>query len=135
MGKVMGRTSNQRFWLLLDAVINLLLGLLLLRFPPALVALLGIPTAESSFYPSILGAILFGIGVSLLLERSRGGGLALAGAVSINLCGGAVLALWLLFGRLQLPYRGYALLWGLVAILVGISAFEILARYRQRQIG
>ena len=49
--------------LVVDATINLLLGLLLVAFPAGLVEALGIPQAEPAFYPSILGAVLIGIGV------------------------------------------------------------------------
>jgi uncharacterized membrane-anchored protein YitT (DUF2179 family) len=54
--------------LLIDALINLLLGVLLLAFSHDLVKLLGLPQTEQSFYPTILGAVLFGIGLALLLE-------------------------------------------------------------------
>ena len=118
--------------LLADAIINMILGVLLVFFPRWLVALLGIPAAESAFYPSILGAVLFGIGVALLIERKRGGGLGLGGAVAINLSGGLVLGLWLLFGGLSLPARGQLVLWLLVALLVGISIIEMLAHNGQR---
>jgi len=112
--------------ILIDALINLGLGVLLLFFPDRLVAVLGVPSAESAFYPSILGAVLFGIGLALLVERNRGGGLGLDGAVAINLSGGVVLSLWLLFGGLEMPLRGEILLWSLVALIVGISTVEIL---------
>ncbi|MCP4203153.1 MAG: hypothetical protein GY769_14620 [bacterium] len=55
-----------------DAAINLVLGALLLAFPASVVSALGIPAAEVAFYPSILGAVLFGIGIALLIERARG---------------------------------------------------------------
>ena len=127
--------KSGRFILLIDAIINLALGVLLIFFPSFLVAALGVPKSECAFYPSILGAVLFGIGIALLVERSSGGGLGLAGAVSINLCGGIVLGLWLVLGDLQLPFRGFALLWGLVVILVGVSAFEILTPRREHDAG
>lgn len=115
--------------LILDALLNLALGLLLIIFPPALVEWLGIPETTSAFYPNLLGAVLFGIGIALLLERygvDRGiRGLGLAGAVSINLCGALVLAGWLLFGNMALPVRGYVFLWLIVGILVVISLVEI----------
>ena len=118
---------NYRTLLLrIDAAINLLLGVLLLVFPQRLVDALGIPAAEQVFYPSILGAVLFGIGIALLLEQRSGGGLGLAGAVAINLCGGIALAFWLLFGDLALPARGIVFLWTLVTVLVGLSAVELL---------
>jgi hypothetical protein len=47
------------------------------------------------------------------------------GAVAINLCGGAVLAGWLVFGELRIPSRGALVLWLLVAVLVGLSVVEL----------
>jgi len=119
--------------LTIDAVINLVLGILLVIFPKNLVAVLGIPNTDSAFYPSILGAVLFGIGIALVYERYRGfNGLGLAGAISINMSGGVVLAGWLLSGRLMLPLRGLVFLWALVIILIGISSFELLAQASNR---
>ena len=119
--------------LLVDAVINFLLGILLIFFPASLVIALGIPGSDSAFYPSILGAVLFGIGIALLVERFRGSaGLGPCGAVSINLSGGLVLAGWLLSGSLELPLRGHIVLWILVLILVGISSLELFVRAPRR---
>jgi hypothetical protein len=118
---------NHKSLLLIDAIINLVLGALLLVAPTATADFLGIPPITDRFYPSILGAVLFGIGLALLIERFRFRGLAglgLGGAVAINLSGGVVLAGWLLFGGLDLPLRGLLFLWGLVAVLVVISLFE-----------
>ena len=116
--------------LTIDGVINLLLGILLILFPRSLVEVLGIPSVTSSFYPNILGAVLFGIGVPLMMERRNetgvGIGLGLNGAVAVNLCGGAVLGGWLMLGELNLPLRGLIVLWMLVGLLVGISAVEML---------
>lgn len=131
-----GSEMISRTLLTVDAVINLGLGILLFAFPTRLVSTLGVPGAEVAFYPSILGAVLFGIGIALLIERHRGSsGLGLMGAISINLCGGLVLAGWLLFGELPLPARGHVFLWALVAVLVGISGFELFvqtAKERER---
>ena len=116
---------GNRTLLLIDGVINLALGVSLLLFPAALVDALGIPQAESRFYPNILGAVLFGIGIALLVERfdekKRMRGLGLAGAIAINLCGGIVLGALLLFGGLGLPLRGQVILWALVVVLVGMQ--------------
>jgi hypothetical protein len=124
-----------RLLLVIDAAINLILGVLLLLAWPCgeqLTRLLGVPPAEPSFYPSVLGAVLLGIGVALLIERQhveRGGpvGLGLGGAIAINLCGGIALAAWLFFGGLGLPLRGWILLGTLDALLIGISVAELLA--------
>jgi hypothetical protein len=114
--------------LIIDGFIDLLLGGVLVLFPRPLVIALGIPTADHAFYPSILGAVLLGIGVALVIEfrRRPGGvvGLGLGGAVAINLCGGLVLAGWLVFGTLHLAPHGYALLWGLAILIVGLSVVE-----------
>jgi hypothetical protein len=54
--------------LVADGVVNLLLGVLLILLPGRLVEVLGIPEPRPAFYASILGAVLFGIGLALLLE-------------------------------------------------------------------
>lgn len=114
--------------LLVDASINLLLGVLLLVFPRTVVESLGVPPSESGFYPSIFGAVLIGIGVALIVEWRQKSlvGLGVGGAMAINLCGGMALAGWLLFGDLGIPLRGQIFLWGLVVVLVGISGVEAL---------
>ena len=121
--------------LLIDALINLLVGVVLLAFRPSLAEALGIPQAEQSFYPTILGALLFGIGLALLLEcggRPKGlVGLGLGGAVAINLCVGIALAIWLAKGRLTIPMRGQVILWSLVIIVVVISTTELYAHQRR----
>ncbi len=123
--------------LIVDALINLILGLLLVFFPPAVVEWLGVPPTDQPFYASVLGGVLIGIALALLVEifRSPGGliGLGLGGAISINLCGGAVLAIWLLGGGLDLPLRGRVFLWGLVGLLVGVSLSELLAHLAARR--
>ena len=124
----------------IDAAINFLLGILLLLsipFPQQLSAFLGVPLIEQAFYPSIMGGVFIGIGISLLLESNRQPhsqmiGLGLAGAIAINLCGGMVLLGWLLFGNLNLPLRGSIFLWILAIILIGISSVELIT-YRNVQ--
>ena len=116
-----------------DAAINLVLGGLLVIFPSGVVAALGVPETDIRFYPSILGAVLVGIGIALVVEyRQRSSGLGLRGAVAINMTGGIVLAAWLLFGDLALPLRGLVLLWGLVLLLVGLSGAELWWLERRR---
>ena len=132
--------SGRRHLLLtVDGAINLLLGGALVAFPRDLVRWLGVPNVESAFYPSVLGGVLVGIGVALLLERlgrrRRTGGLGLAGAVAINLCGGLVLAGWLTLADLELPLRGLVFLWALVLALVGLSGLELVQEARHRDSG
>jgi len=122
--------------LFIDATINLILGVLLLVFSDPLIQFLGVPASETSFYPNILGSVLFGIGLALLVEcfRKSDGliGLGLGGAIAINLCGGTVLAFWLLFGNLSIPIHGHIFLWFLVILLIGISAVELLTYLRKK---
>ena len=123
--------------LLVDAAINLFLGLLLLIFSETLVEFLGVPATEQSFYPNILGGVLFGIGVALLIEcfRSPNGlvGLGLGGAIAINLCGGLVLVFWLITGNLSIPIRGQIFLWTLAVNLVAISSIELFMHLLSRK--
>ena len=91
--------ARHKLLLVIDAGVNLLLGGLLLLFPLGIAARLGLPPADSAFYPVILGGVLFGIGLALLLEAFGEGrglhGLGMAGAIAINFCGAGVLAVWL----------------------------------------
>lgn len=110
--------------LTIDGLVNVVLGLALLAFPTRVPEVLGLPAGGSGFYPSILGAVLLGIGVALFLElRSGSGGLGLRGAIAINLLGGGVLVGWLLSG-LQLPLRGAIVLWVVAASVLGLSLLE-----------
>ncbi len=82
-------SKHTRILLTIDAIVNLLLGLLLLLFPLGVAELLGAPDAGEGFYATILGAVFFGIGLALLLEHhgyERGfRGLGLGGAILINI--------------------------------------------------
>jgi hypothetical protein len=127
---------DRRALLTVDATVNLALGVALAFFPRWLVAILGVPDVEPAFYPSILGSVLIGVGIALLLGRSKPtlelAGLGLEGAVAINLCGGVALAAWLLLGDLELPLRGEFFLWGLVILLVGLNSVEIAHYFSKR---
>ena len=123
--------------LIVDAAINFALGILLLLFSSSVVTALGIPPSSSGFYPNILGAVFIGITIALLIGASgkgdiRRSGLGLFGAIAINLCGGSALALWLIFGHLDLPARGLAFLWSLVAVLIVLSTAELVHAVRRR---
>ena len=117
--------------LFVDAIINFVLGVLLLIFSPAMASWLGVPLSSTSFYPNILGAIFIGITIALLIDvkgkKDNGNmGLGLLGAISINLCGGTMLALWLILGDLELPVRGFIILWTIVIILIIVSVTELI---------
>ncbi len=117
--------------LLTDAFINFILGILLILFPVTIVHWMGLPVPMTNFYVNILGAVFIGIALALFWEarQSRplrnGTGLGVVGAAAINLCGGAMLAIWLTAGQLDLTLSGSVILWLLVVFLVGISTLEL----------
>jgi fluoride ion exporter CrcB/FEX len=93
---------------------------------------MGLPIPATRFYVNILGAVLIGIALALAWESRRGSnnldqvGLGVVGAAAINLSGGAMLAVWLITGKLALTLAGSFLLWLLVFLLMGISALELI---------
>lgn len=124
----------QRPLLLADALINLLLGVLLLLYPQWLVEALGMPEVASTFFPNVLGGVLFGIGLALLLAH-RGGaqGLGLDGAIAINLCGASVVVGWLVIAPHAIPPRGRITLWVIALVVVGIGLVELWYRISTRE--
>ena len=121
----------------LDAIINLVLGLLLVIFPVGIMEWLGVPIPESNFYANILGAVLFGIGIALLIKifgkKIGSSGLGVGGAISVNLCGAVVLAVWLIFGSLTIPIRGRLFLWSLVILITSVSMLELIYIWKRRR--
>ena len=121
--------------LTIDGVFNVLLGVVLVWYPLSVADALGLPASGRPFFASVLGGVLFGIGVALLVERFRRRtdfiGLGLGGAVAINLCGAVVLAAWLSGSSLALTALGRFLLWTLAALLVGLSLLELYALVRR----
>lgn len=123
--------------LVLDGIVNLVLGMLLIFFPSQLLSILDLPQVETFFYVNILGAVLFGIGIALLLERyawKKGyTGLGIAGAIAINLCGAGALILWLLFGNLDLRPSGTIFLWSIAFLVLGVAGAELLNKAGREQ--
>ena len=123
---------RHKTFLLIDGFINMILGIILLSFPIGVAGFLGIPQPPSNFYPTILGGVIFGIGIALLIEaygQPRGvRGLGLGGAIVINICGACILALWLVFEPLDLPMRGFIILWVVAVVVLGIGILEGLAK-------
>lgn len=118
---------KHRVLLASDSIINLLLGLLLLLFPAGVVEYLGLPPTNTDFYPTILGGVIFGIGIALGIELifyPKVRGLGLAGAITINFSGGLVLLYWLLFINLEIPFRGTVILWVVAILVLGIGTIE-----------
>ena len=124
--------KKQRALLAIDGVVNLALGALLLLFPVGLTDLLGLPGVSHYFYTTILGAVIFGIGIALLLDLFGAPhgvrGLGLGGAITINLCGGGALLAWLVLNPFDLPPRGHVVLWSVAGIVLGIGAAELVTK-------
>lgn len=119
--------------LFIDGIVNLLLGVLLLLFPLGIATILGVPVPDTDFYPTILGAVLLGIGIALLIDvlgQPHGlSGLGIAGAIAINFCGAGVLTLWLIFAPLGLPSRGYVVLWAIAVVVFAIGFVELISKF------
>ena len=124
--------KKQKILLIIDGIVNLVLGILLLLFPFGIAELLGVPESHINFYPTILGAVIFGIGIALLIEAygaQRGmRGLGLGGAIAINMCGATALVGWLVVSPLGIPMRGYIILWTIAIIVLLIGLVELLTK-------
>jgi hypothetical protein len=123
---------GEKTLLTLDGTVNLVLGTLLALFPRRVAERLEIPVPSSSFYASILGSVLVGIGLALLIQRFRRSsdtaGLGIEGAIAINFSGATVLVMWLISGRLNVPALGCALLWFVALLVLGIGCAEVIWR-------
>jgi hypothetical protein len=124
--------AKSKTLLLIDGIVNLFVGILLLLFPFGMAQLLGIPLPNTNFYPTILGAVIFGIGIALLLEAygAHKGihGLGLVGAIVINFCGAGVLTIWLISAPLNLPLKGYIILWTIAIVVLTIGFIELITK-------
>jgi hypothetical protein len=124
--------DKKHLLLVVDGVVNLALGIMLIFFPAQLMVAFELPKAETFFYVNILGAVLFGIGIALLLERfasqKKITGLGIGGAIAINLCGAGTVIYWLLFGSLELPQTGKIFLWSIALIVFGIAIAELVSK-------
>lgn len=118
--------------LLIDGIINLILGILLLLFPFGIAEVFGVPDSNIDFYPTILGGVIFGIGVALLIERYgfkyKIRGLGIGGAIAINITGSLLLLVWLILDPFDLPLRGYIILWCLAIIVLLVGIIETIAK-------
>jgi hypothetical protein len=124
--------TKHKTLLVIDGVANLVLGILLLLFPLGVAEFLGLPVPESNFYATILGGVIFGIGVALLIERygfeKQIHGLGLGGAIAINICGSLILLGWLIFAPPAIPLRGSIILWAIGILVLGIGMVELAAK-------
>ncbi len=121
--------KKQEILLFIDGIINVGLGILLLLFPFGISELLGVPESNTNFYPTILGGVIFGIGIALFVERYgfkfKIRGLGLGGAIAINICGAMVLLIWLLINPFSLPLKGYIVLWTIAVVVLIVGIVEL----------
>jgi hypothetical protein len=124
--------TRHKTLLTIDGIVNLILGVLLLLFPLGSAQFFGVPQTQSDFYPTIMGGVIFGIGIALLIERFGFGknihGLGLGGAIAINLCGSLVLMIWLIFTPPEIPMRGTITLWIIGVLVFGIGLVELIGK-------
>jgi hypothetical protein len=130
--------NKQHFLLTVDAIINIMLGILILLLPLGMDELLGVPQPDNYFYSTILGAVILGIGLALVIERYSTAkqirGLGLGGAIIINFMGSIFLLILLLSGEFDLPVRGYIILWSIVIIVFLTGLTELLTKsYRSEK--
>ena len=125
--------SSQSILILIDAIINVVIGVVLLLFPLGVPGWLGLPDSAEPFYPLILGAVIFGIGLALILEFVSGSkswrGLGLEGAITINFCGGGMLLIWLIFSSMTIPFRGIFILWTVAIVVLAVGIIELLMTF------
>ena len=124
--------KKQKTLLAVDSAVNLIIGAFLLLFPVGMLEILGLPQVSHYFYTTILGAVIFGIGIALLVDLFGASknvrGLGLGGAIAINLCGGLVLLLWLIFCPIESPIRGKIILWSVALVVLVVGITELMTR-------
>jgi hypothetical protein len=123
--------------LIIDAIVDLILGFFLILFPVKVLGLLGLPVEAPPFYAIILGGVLIGIGIALFLGLSNAqptrDGLGLGGALIINLFAALALASLLIVGRISVSLIGYLILLGLLIFLLLLCGAELLVHLSDRK--
>jgi hypothetical protein len=125
--------KEDKILLLIDGIVNLAVGLVLLCYPLGIGDYLELPKSDDNFYPVVLGALIFSIGIALLIERKyyerKIRGLGIEGAIIINIITSSALIIFLIFGNLNISIVGSIILW-FVGILVFIIGVVEIFRYR-----
>ncbi len=109
-----------------DALLKLMWGMALVLSFGRLMATLGLPSAESRFYPRLLGSLLVGVGLALMIEALPTGwrGLGAGGAAVVNFAVAAMLFLLLIARSGRTNAMGRRLLWIMAASLLAMGALE-----------
>lgn len=115
---------QQLLWL--ETLLKFTAGVLLALAPLTTLRILGLPRADTGFWPRLVGILLLGLAGALFLEgTSRGHGLGLAGVVIVNLAGASLLATLLVLESGPTSARGRTAVWAVVCALVSLSVLEI----------
>ncbi len=117
--------AHQLLWI--EVLLKLAGGVLLILAPRILARALGLPPAESPFWPRVLGGVLLGIAAAAFIEvkLKAGSGLGLGGAIAINLAGVAILGSLLILGQVGPLRRGRMALWLVAGTLATLALVEI----------
>lgn len=117
--------AQQLLWI--EFLLKLGVGCILMLGPRLLARVLGLPPAESPFWPRVLGGLLVGVGAAAFIEvkLKAGTGLGLGGAIAINLSGVAILISLLILGQAGPLRRGRAALWIVAGVLATLALVEI----------
>ena len=116
---------QQLFWT--EIILKGAIGTALALLPGYAAAIAGLPATANGFWPRLFGAGLIGIAAALLLQGLLPAvkTISLAGLVTLNLTGAAMLAALLILGKAALTRRGALLLWLLAAGHTFLSLIEI----------
>lgn len=113
--------------LLIETLLKLAAGAAVLLAQLETASVLGLPRPQTGFWPRLLGAVLAGLAAALFMETRLPGsrGLALAGAVAVNLIVAFTLMAEVLAGGGAATRRGKLALWIAIAGLVLLALVEI----------
>lgn len=116
---------EQLLWI--EFLTKVAVGIPLLLTPRVLAHVLGLPPAESPFWPRLIGGLLIGLAMAALIEvRFKSSmGLGLAGAVAMNVATAATIGSLLIMGQGGPTRRGHFTLWLVAAVLMIQALVEI----------
>lgn len=115
-----------KYILWIDAIVHLFMGSQLTLRPRGFIRMLGLPPTDTTFYPRLLGAVLFGIGLSILIgiRTETPIWIGPGAEIVLALVGAGVLATLIASNRFAFTARGKVVSWFLVALLVLLAWLE-----------
>ncbi len=116
--------AQQLFWF--ETILKFTAGIALLVAPVSLARLIGLPHGQVGFWARILGLTLIGLAGAIYVEGSQTSsrGLGFAGLAVINVA--AIVAFFgLIMTRQVKTWRGHAILWVTIILLLLLTLFEI----------